>query len=325
MEEHLPGFVTWLRSEGRSTATVRKYRYTTERFLRWLAYRHPKERLTKGILRAFGAELKDQALRPSTQHGYAAALSQFFLYLRDEQGVSGLPDANALGVDPPDPPERISPSREEVQALLRTARQMPAHTIRSAYERGRALCIVGLACLAGLRRGEILKLELRDVEPGQIRVRRGKGGKGRRVPISDELHVILEEWSLTRAAWCREHSYQSEALIPTRQGKAITETGFAAVWNDLRARSGIERHVTPHGGRHWFGSTMAGAVGYVEAMAALGHTNIATTQKYLHSDPAELSRGIAAVGEASRDPAKPQAPKPAARRTRRTPGERKYR
>jgi site-specific recombinase XerD len=77
---------------------------------------------------------------------------------------------------------------------------------------------------AGLRRSEIVALDLQDYEreTSVLRVRRGKGNKDRRVPLSSSAVPTLEEWLTARGAWA------GPLFCRTRKGNKIVEQRLSA-------------------------------------------------------------------------------------------------
>jgi site-specific recombinase XerD len=68
-------------------------------------------------------------------------------------------------------------------------------------------------------------------------------------------------------------------------------------------RAGLEVAVAPHQLRHAFGSNVADAGGALDVIAdLLGHRSVASSQVYLHPDPARLRRAVEAV----RTPRRPE-------------------
>jgi site-specific recombinase XerD len=61
-------------------------------------------------------------------------------------------------------------------------------------------------------------------------------------------------------------------------------------------RAGLARGVTPHQLRHAFGSNLADAGGSLdEVQELLGHASMASSQVYLHPDPARLREAVERV------------------------------
>ncbi len=61
-------------------------------------------------------------------------------------------------------------------------------------------------------------------------------------------------------------------------------------------RAGLDAAVAPHQLRHAFASNLADAGGALDEIAELlGHRSMASSQVYMHPDPARLRRAIEAV------------------------------
>lgn len=95
-----------------------------------------------------------------------------------------------------------------------------------------------LACLTGLRRGDLLRLRWDHVGPLAIVMPTGKssGKLEYVVPLYGELRDLLAE---IRAYW------STKAVVPLtilagERGRAWTPNGFGSVWNDVRAEVGEE-------------------------------------------------------------------------------------
>lgn len=132
----------------------------------------------------------------------------------------------------------------------------------------------GLMLYAGLRRGEMAALRGSDVDlvRGHITVRRSgaadrtKGKRDRVVPIIAPLRAILERVELVADQPVSAHSHPYRAI---RRGAAA---------------AGITKHITPHILRHSFGTLLAEAgVPLDTIQRLLGHADIKTTRRYLHS------------------------------------------
>lgn len=135
--------------------------------------------------------------------------------------------------------------------------------------------LVGLMAYAGLRSGEARAMLGEDVDlvGRYITVRSGghtdttKGKAARRVPIAPPLHAIL-------------------SVIPLRRGRRISAyvDPRAALKNAARA-AGIELHVHSHLLRHSWASALGQAgVGSALIQQAMGHSDLSTTERYLHVD-----------------------------------------
>ena len=201
-------------------------------------------------------------------------------------------ELGALGTLPTFPATRASrklpdaPSTIEVGAMLQHAK-------------GWLRIAIALASYAGLRSGEVRALEVRDVDlpNARLHVRRAlsedevttpKSGNERVVPLFPELQAILTE--VMRSKLPRARVVQNgEGKTPTRQ----------AILTRLKAT--LARHELPqrsfHQLRHFFCSALVSRGASVEAVRLLaGHSNLATTQRYVHATGDELRGAIAMFG-----------------------------
>lgn len=158
---------------------------------------------------------------------------------------------------------------------------------------------IALAAYAGLRCGEVRALEVQDVDlaASVLRVRRAfsgasvltpKSGHERVVPIANELRAVLVE--ATRAKLPRARLVLNErGHTPSRQN-VLTALRRLQDRHELRARSF-------HSLRHSFCSTLIRRGASVEAVRLLaGHSDLATTQRYVHAEAADLAGAIAKLG-----------------------------
>lgn len=165
-------------------------------------------------------------------------------------------------------------------------------------ERDRARILLMLD--AGLRAGEVLALRWTDVGSVYLNVRgtvykpKGrpvqvvtpKSGKGRAIPLTSRVREALERLE-RRGAW----------LFPSDDGLPQAVDGLGYVVEQLCERAGVE-HLGLHAFRHTFATEALQAGTDLETVRKyLGHANIKTTQRYLHSGDREARAGIAALEE----------------------------
>jgi integrase/recombinase XerD len=141
---------------------------------------------------------------------------------------------------------------------------------------------------AGLRRSELCKLKVSNIDSGRmvIRIERGKGGVDREVPLNPKLLTTLREYW----RWMRPKTY----LFPGtsngwRADKPITPK---VIWEAVQTaahKAGIQKHVTPHTLRHCFATHMLEEGADLRTIQVLmGHKDIEATTRYLHVSPKRL-------------------------------------
>ncbi len=144
----------------------------------------------------------------------------------------------------------------------------------------RNLCIIHLMLDAGLRRSEVLNLECDDVnfEKNYILVKDGKGNKDRIIPLAPRLKKILYSYRTVYRPFV-EHNY---LLCSTTDYGQLTEDCIKMLFFRIKAKTELDR-LYPHLLRHTFATAYIMQGGDLESLRIyMGHTDIATTQKYLH-------------------------------------------
>jgi integrase/recombinase XerD len=145
----------------------------------------------------------------------------------------------------------------------------------------RNLALVDLLFATGMRVGEASALDVGDflVEESVFRVQ-GKGGRHRLACVVDEETVRIQREHLTAR---RRFSTASAALFLNISGGRLSTQGIANVIAQFRKEAGIERHITPHMLRHTVATLLLRNGADIRVVQEfLGHTSIATTQRYTH-------------------------------------------
>jgi integrase/recombinase XerD len=135
-----------------------------------------------------------------------------------------------------------------------------------------------VAYAAGLRAGEVLRLQIADIDSKRmmIRVRQGKGHKDRYVMLSPKLLDLLREY------------YKAERptswLFPGQtKERPMGETQLQDAVRRARRNSGINKGITTHTLRHSFATHLLEAGTDVRTIQLLlGHGSLRTTAKYIH-------------------------------------------
>lgn len=134
----------------------------------------------------------------------------------------------------------------------------------------------------GLRRAELCRLKVSDIDSKRMMVRviQGKGGIDREVPLSKKLLVALREYY----RWMRPETYLFPGTVNhSRADKPITEK---VVWQAVREaviRAGIKKRVSPHTMRHCFATHLLESGADLRSIQMmLGHSDLEATTIYLH-------------------------------------------
>lgn len=164
------------------------------------------------------------------------------------------------------------------------------------------------AAMTGLRQGEALALRWESVDFAGSRIRvvrsvvRGKestpkSNERRSVPMAPDIARVLLELDADR---------DPDALVfanPLRPDKPLTRSPLLRRYRLALKASGLDVEFRWHDLRHSFGTRMAAAgcpVGEIQAW--LGHSDLKTTQRYMHYAPAHDAAERIGRAFASADP-----------------------
>jgi integrase len=138
----------------------------------------------------------------------------------------------------------------------------------------------------GARPGELCRATIADIDRAanaivlkQHKTAR-KTGKPRRIPIGRKLGELLAEAIGTRTIG---------AIFLSPAGKPWTVPNLSRTYGRLRDNAGLPRDLVLYLARHECGTKICREKGIEYARRLLGHTNISTTQRYMHLDERELA------------------------------------
>jgi len=137
---------------------------------------------------------------------------------------------------------------------------------------------------SGLRLSELAGLNTDDVNFSAALVKlRGKGKKERIVPIGSQALQALQKY-LDVAQTIRKQREQYAEGVPlflNARGDRITTRSIARIVDEVTAKSGIGRKISPHTLRHSFATHLLSTGADLRSIQEmLGHESLSTTQKY---------------------------------------------
>lgn len=275
----------------RAATTGQTYALSVGGFLAWVGAEGVDHR--KAITADFDRWQRWLAVDRGHGHAYraqqAAAVRNFYDWRRSR----GLAEKNAAG-DLRAPRPRPKPPRkyttEQLQALFRAVAKGPE------FRRGRDLAILLLLLSTGMRREEITRLSLEDLEltrrTGLVRID-GKGAKEREVPFEGPVVDAL-------LAWLQERESMGSDIDPDAVFLATTGPTAGKRLSMKAHEEIVSRHAKAAKLRSWgmhrFRVTYAtqlydDGAGIEEIRALMGHESIETTRRYLAvSDRARKTR-----------------------------------
>ncbi|HJN05666.1 MAG TPA: tyrosine-type recombinase/integrase [Bacteroidales bacterium] len=146
-------------------------------------------------------------------------------------------------------------------------------------------CIISLLYSAGLRRNELINMEIVDILSEQmlIKVRNSKGNKDRYVGLSKHLLQLLRKYVSEYKP--KKHLFEGQKGGKYSAGSVIKVVKRSAI------SAGIIRRVTPHMLRHSFATHHLESgtdLRYIQEF--LGHSSTKTTEVYTHVAKTDFSR-----------------------------------
>lgn len=258
---HLRGYVKYLRGKVLSESTVRTYYIHILDFTIYLKGKPIKELVNRDVEQFVEDVCVKRRYSVSTHRQVISAMKQF-VSLHPECGIEN------LSLERPRK-SRFLPtvlSKQEVIDLLRNTR----NTKHKA--------VLALLYSSGLRIGELINLELNDIDVDrrQIFVRSGKGRKDRYVIMAESFRQLFHNYLMTY----RPLKYFVEGNSPGHQYAPVSVRSFLKRSCKL-AR--IHKKVTPHTLRHSYATHLLEQgvdLRYIQEL--LGHSRPETTMIYTH-------------------------------------------
>ena len=246
-----------------------------------------------------------QHLGSSSRFAREHTVNKLCRYRRRSDPDCFLPDQESLARQKPHPLATII-EPAQVAHLLDCASQLPPGSRSPVRAQVMRLAVV-LLYTAGLRRGELVRLTLGDVDAqaGVLRIRESKFHKSRWVPLSTSAQDELQDYLVARRQAGLDER-PAAPLLCTAGTRAYTGDGFFNGFKLLLRGAGIRgstgRCPRVQDFRHSF--AVAALLRWYEADADvqsnlpklalyMGHVNIVSTAYYLRWMPAVISQASA--------------------------------
>ena len=159
-----------------------------------------------------------------------------------------------------------------------------------SFEGLRDKLIIELFYSTGIRRIELVQLKLSDINLSQKTLKvLGKRNKERYLPLLNSVLKTINEYIFKREEII--NSQNSEYVFLTSKGNKIYETLVYRVINSYFSKASTKVKKSPHILRHSFATHLLNQGADLNAVKELlGHSSLAATQIYTHSNIAELKK-----------------------------------
>ena len=164
-----------------------------------------------------------------------------------------------------------------------------ANLLDTAYKSGtnegqRDAVIMELLYATGLRVGELVSLNMQDVDVSESYIRcMGKGSKERIVHLYPKALEELRRYLKTARIALLGHRRTEPSLFINHRGERLTRQWVWTILKTYAQKAGITQNITPHTLRHSFATHLlqnGASLRHVQEL--LGHSSISTTQVYTH-------------------------------------------
>lgn len=217
-------------------------------------------------------------VKDSTIIAYSSRLKTFFKWMHDRGHITTNP-FDAVKLPQPKFIDRRALTGDQVKRILTAV----VENAPNKFLLRRDLAIIGVLTFCGLRKNELISLELGDIDLFNgfvtIRPETSKSKRMRRLPVNKELKLILSEYLRERK---KRGSSVPHLFLSNNADRPFTVHGLKHWVVRLSRLSKVRFHL--HRLRHTFATNLAMAdVGVVKIQRLLGHTDIKMTQTYLRS------------------------------------------
>ncbi|AGK62126.1 Site-specific recombinase XerD [Archaeoglobus sulfaticallidus PM70-1] len=239
-------------SRGMTSESIRRYISCLRIFLKWLDERNVDVKgVDKFVLRDFLSYLRSKGLKQKTLENYFSAISSFYDFLLYEGVVKG---------NPVNPVRKryLNPYKKNKSSEKRVLTVEEASLLVNSIPYIRDKAIVLLLLKTGIRRGELISIDVQDInwEEQSILLKPKAKRSNRVVFFDDETGRILKKWMKVR----EKLNPKTDALFVNERGERLRRNGvYGAVtkWASMLGFHNPESdnpmdHFTPHTCRHCF-------------------------------------------------------------------------
>ena len=283
MLRNLEHFVQVLKIEkNHSSNTINSYLSDLKSFEKYLLKRKISFKETINdteIVKKYFRYLSRSKISPRSIKRKFSSLSSYFSYLIERKKIKKNP---LNGIYTPKLTKKLPTvlSVDEIKKIFKQSENSDNELLGL-----RDRCIIELLYSCGLRVSELCELKVNNIQFDSNVIRFfGKGNKERIIPLT----FYAKEW-------LEKYLYQSRQILSNRKlsdqkyvflsnnGKRLTR---AAIWQSIKkyvGAAGITKTVSPHTFRHSFATHLVdGGANLVEIQKLLGHSDISTTEIYVH-------------------------------------------
>jgi integrase/recombinase XerD len=266
--EKIAQFKRWMLSRRYRVNTIKTYSEALVSFLRFF-HAKPIEEITNDDVITYNNDfILKHELSASYQNQVVNAVKLFFHKIENKK----------IDIDLIHRPKKYNP-------LPKVLAAEDVAKIINALDNIKHKCMMSLIYSAGLRRSELLNMQVSDIDSKrmQLFIKQSKGGKDRVTPLSQTVLSILREYY---------KAYKPKAyLFEGRDGEGYSERSLALVLKRGCKLAGITKPVNLHMLRHSYATHLLESgtdLRYIQEL--LGHKSSRTTEIYTHVSQKALDK-----------------------------------
>lgn len=264
--------ISWVLAGLESKHTERAYEHHLLNFLDWFKGQGSPT-LSKAVVSAYKAHLQAMGKGASVINQALSAIRKMVNEAADNgkldpetaQAITRIKSVKAVTL-----PAGRSISSGELFALL------------DQCDSPRDAAIIALLYSTGMRRGELIALNLEDYDPStsELKILHGKGNKQRLVPVQNGAVNALADWLKIRGNWAGPLFCPVYRSGHVKQARMTTQAIYHIV--EKRAeQAGIEKSLSPHDFRRTvIGDLLDRGADISTVQQLVGHANVTTTARY---------------------------------------------
>lgn len=298
-KQQLSDFFQQLEVERRASPhTIKSYQFDMNHLMTYCATKNIDKwaNIQQSDIRTHIANRHRQGISSTSLHRELSAIRSFYRFLLKNQWVTANPAQYVKG---PKQARRLPKTLDvdQMTGLLEAGTSSDLEI--------RDVAMFELFYSSGLRLSELVDLDLKDLDlvDKSLRVRSGKGGKARILPVGSKAITAIKLWLLQR----KTVAIGETAVFTSNRGTRLGQRSIELRLERWCKTKGITERVYPHKLRHSFASHLLEASQDLSAIQELlGHSSLSTTQIYTHLN----FQHLAAVYDKAHPRAKKQTPKP---------------
>ena len=261
-----------------SENSTQSYIQDLQKLIRFLSDNNINKKISEinsTVIREFIYQ-QTKLIKPSSQSRLISSLKNFFDYLIIEKIIFINP-INSIQYPKiaTKIPETLS--THEIDKLIDYLKKSKKNSLRNCT-------ILEVLYSCGLRVSELTNLNISDIFFDDFLIKiLGKGRKERFVPMSKIVKDMIKDYLNSERFNIITKKGFEDILFLNNRGEKLTRVMIYTILNIAKKGIGIKKKVSPHILRHSFATHLIenGAdISSIQHM--LGHTNITTTERYLH-------------------------------------------